>query len=125
VGALPYVVDLLKPRLSLGQTVHGIVYRGDDAPALEVSGQVVAAGLARLQQESLPTVTIELEARAAEPMAGNGSAPRTVQGALVVDSRNGMLVRLQLQGSTSSASTDIRLLRIERPDSPKAAKTRD
>ncbi|MDB5820728.1 MAG: hypothetical protein JWQ11_4368 [Rhizobacter sp.] len=121
VAALPYVVDLLKPRLTIGQSLHGVVYPGGDAPALEVTGQVVAVGLARLQQESLPTVTIELEGRAIEPMAGNGTARRTVQGALVVDSRNGMLVRLQLQGSAASASTDTRLLRVERSNAGGAA----
>lgn len=111
--ALPYVVGLLKPRLRLGQALSGLLVPGEDTPALEVTAEVVGIGPATLARGSLPTVTLDLRGRVIEPATGNGMARATVRGVLVVDGRNGMLVRLQTQSSSALPAIDVRLLRVE------------
>jgi hypothetical protein len=113
-SGLPYVTGFLRTGLTLGQTLAGSLHLNDpDVAPIDISGEVLALGPASLDDGEVPTATIELQGRVAPETTDAASANVLLRGVLVVDSRNGNLVRLQLGAPRQAVHVDVRLMRVE------------
>ena len=99
----------LRGELSLGQVLAGdMQLAGDPYARARLRGQVVAVGPQMLAGRRFDVAVIELFGDAAR-----GEASTRVDGALVVDRRNGVLLRLDLRSAQGSFNLQRRLVRIE------------
>jgi hypothetical protein len=99
----------LRGELTLGQVLAGDLQLAGDAYArARLRGQVVAVGPQMLAGRRFDVAVIELFGD-----APRGEASTRVDGALVVDRRSGVLLRLDLRSAQGSFSLQRRLVRIE------------
>jgi hypothetical protein len=99
----------LRGELSLGQVLAGDMQLvGDPFARARLRGQVVAVGPQALAGRRFDVAVIELFGD-----APRGEASTRVDGALVVDRRSGVLLRLDLRSAEASFSLQRRLVRIE------------
>ncbi len=107
-GALQWPM-LIRGELDLGSVVSGdISVVGDPLARARIRGQVVAVGPQQLAGRSFDVAVIELY----------GDAPREeaytrVDGAMVIDRRHGVLLRLDLRSAQPAFRMQRRLVRIE------------
>jgi hypothetical protein len=100
---------LLRGELSLGAVTAGdIVVAGDPLLRARMRGQVVAVGPQTVAGRRFDAAVIELFGD-----APSGDASTRVEGAIVVDRRSGVLLRLDLRSAHASFSMQRRLLRVE------------
>jgi hypothetical protein len=99
----------LRGELALGQVLAGDLQLSGDAYArARLRGQVVAVGPQTLAGRRFDVAVIELFGD-----APRGEASTRVDGALVVDRRSGVLLRLDLRSAQGGFSLQRRLVRIE------------
>lgn len=100
---------LLRGDLDLGQLVEGeMSITGDPLARARLRGQVVAVGPHTVDSHRFDAAVIELFGDA----AGEGGAMR-VDGAIVVDRRSGVLLRLDLRSAHPAFRLQRRLMRVE------------
>jgi hypothetical protein len=106
---------LLSGSLDLGQLVEGdMSVTGDPLARARLRGQVVAVGPHTVDGHRFDAAVIELFGDA----TGDGAATR-VDGAIVVDRRSGVLLRLDLRSAHPAFRLQRRLMRME-PVAPNA-----
>jgi hypothetical protein len=107
-GALQWPM-LIRGELALGSVVSGdISVVGDPQARARIRGQVVAIGPQQVAGRSFDVAVIELYGD-----APRGEAYTRVDGAMVVDRRYGVLLRLDLRSALPAFRTQRRLVRIE------------
>jgi hypothetical protein len=104
---------LLRGELALGSVTAGdIVVAGDPLLRARMRGQVVALGPQTVAGRRFDAAVVELFGD-----AQRGDASTRVEGAIVVDRRSGVLLRLDLRSAHASFSLQRRLVRVD-PASP-------
>ena len=107
-GALAWP-HLLRAELVLGSVTAGdIVVVGDPLSRARMRGQVVAVGPQTVAGRRFDVAVVELFGD-----APRGEAATRVDGAIVVDRRTGVLLRLDLRSAEGSFSLQRRLMRVE------------
>jgi hypothetical protein len=100
---------LLRGELALGAVTAGdIVVAGDPMLRARMRGQVVALGPQTVAGRRFDAAVVELFGD-----AQRGDASTRVEGAIVVDRRSGVLLRLDLRSAHGSFSMQRRLLRVD------------
>ena len=113
-GALvwPY---LLRSELALGQVFGGdMLVVGDPFARARMRGQVVALGPQTIAGRRFDAAVIELFGD-----AQRGESYTRVEGAIVVDRRSGLLLRLDLRSAQPSFNLQRRLVQVEPADAPR------
>lgn len=100
---------LLRGELALGAVTAGdLLVAGDPQARARMRGQVVAVGPQTVAGRRFDAAVIELFGDAQQ-----GDASTRVDGAIVVDRRSGVLLRLDLRSAVGSFSLQRRLVRVE------------
>ncbi len=109
-GALAWP-HLLRSDLSLGVVSAGdMLLVGDPLTRARLRGQVVAVGPQTVAGRRFDVAVVELFGD-----AQRGDASTRVEGAIVVDRTNGVLLRLDLRSANGSFALQRRLLRVDEP----------
>ncbi|MDP2005191.1 MAG: hypothetical protein Q8K45_05915 [Rubrivivax sp.] len=100
---------LLRGELGLGAVIAGdLLVAGDPLARARLRGQVVAVGPQTVAGRLFDAAVVELFGD-----AERGDASTRVDGAIVVDRRSGLLLRLDLRSAQGSFSLQRRLVRVE------------
>jgi hypothetical protein len=109
-GALSWP-HLLRSDLSLGAVTGGdMLLVGDPLSRARMRGQVVAVGPQTVAGRRFDVAVVELFGD-----AQRGDASTRVEGAIVVDRSNGVLLRLDLRSANASFALQRRLVRVDEP----------
>ena len=113
-GALVWP-HLLRSELALGQVLGGdMLVVGDPFARARMRGQVVALGPQTIAGRRFDAAVIELFGD-----AQRGESYTRVEGAIVVDRRSGLLLRLDLRSAQPSFNLQRRLVQVEPADAPR------
>jgi hypothetical protein len=109
-GALSWP-HLLRSDLSLGAVTGGdVLLVGDPLSRARMRGQVVAVGPQTVAGRRFDVAVVELFGD-----AQRGDVSTRVEGAIVVDRSNGVLLRLDLRSANGSFALQRRLVRVDEP----------